>query len=347
MQVFAEQRRYQRYDEIYFSPHLDDVVYSCGGRIAQQRRAGRRVLVVTLFGDDTHAATSRVAQRYGAFHVRRQEDQAALARLDADYVWFNHPDCLFRSPSSGDTLRALFPFLRVPESKLLKEVAQDLSALCETQLAEAGRLSFPLAVGFHPDHRILCDVGRALHAQGRYRVEFYEDIPYAQFPVMVALRLRSLGVPASTPFWQSAKELKQALVLFFDLPGLPTFVSTLVYLPLLSALEALSGAQDRFADEPPPTRLPELPIDDVIEDKVAAIRLYPSQTELLLAMDDRLYGMLRGSAGYVERSWTFPAFGPPSEVCSRPEPPASMRLHRLALEARSAPADVFPPAITR
>ncbi len=80
-------------------------------------------------------------------------------------------------------------------------------------------------------------------------------------------------------------------------------------------------------------RLHEQRIDDVIDDKVAAVRLYPSQTEVLLAMDDRLLRMLGGSAGYVERSWSFPPVEP---SCTRlrwlaPGPP-----HQLPL----SPGDV-------
>ena len=310
MQIFAEHRRCVRYDEIYFSPHLDDVVYSCGGRITQQRRAGRKVLVVTVFGDDTQPPTSPVAYRYGDFRTRREEDCAALARLDADHVWFNHPDYLFRRPSTDDKLHAFFPFLRLPESTLLQEVTQDLLELCATSLAEGGRLSFPLAVGFHPDHRIVCDAGRAMHALGRHRVEFYEDVPYSHFPVLLSLRLRALGLPAATPFWRSTRELSEALVLFFGMSPTPTFLQTLCYFPLLSALELVSGAQDRFPDESPPVRLREARIEDVIDDKVAAVRLYPSQTEVLLAMDDRLYGILGSPSGFVERSWSFPPVGP-------------------------------------
>jgi LmbE family N-acetylglucosaminyl deacetylase len=313
MQPLAEHRRFERYDAIYFSPHLDDAVYSCGGQIAQQRKAGERVLVVTLFGDDTQAPRWGVAHRFGGFSARRAEDRAALARLDADYVWFNHPDCLFREASGGDILRAALPFLPLPRSELQEEITRDLSALCEARLAEGGRLSFPLAVGFHPDHRIVFEAGRALHARGQPGIEFYEDIPYALFPVMVALRLRALGVPMSTPFFRSVRELRDALVLLFGLPRSATLAGTLLYFPWFCALESLSRAHNGLGDEPAPAPLPARRIDDVIDDKVAAVCLYPSQTELLLAMDERLYALLGGDAGYLERSWRFP---PPRDAPS-------------------------------
>jgi LmbE family N-acetylglucosaminyl deacetylase len=321
----AERLRSERYDEIYVSPHLDDVVYSCAGRIAQQRRAGKRVLVVTLFGDGAREPLSNLTGRFADFQARREEDRAALGRLDADYVWFNHPDFVFRRPSPGDLLRIALPFLRLPASELQRAIARELLELCERRLAERGQVLFPLAIGFHPDHRLTFDVGRALHACGRFAVEFYEDIPYALFPVMVALRLRYLGLPAPISLIRGAREMNDGLFRFFGLPWL-TFLPTLLYLLALLGAQRLLRIQDRLRGEPPPTRLPDRQIDDVIENKVAAVRLYPTQTELFLAMDDRLYALLRaGAGGYLERSWRFPAFLQPSE-----------RVRKLGLAAAGA-----------
>ena len=317
----AEQCRFDRYDEIYVSPHLDDAVYSCAGRIAQQRRAGLRVLVVTLFGSGTSESTipgtGAASKRFGDFEVRRQEDRAAMARVDSDYVWLNEPDFVFRRPSVGDVVRIAFPFLRLPSSEMQVRLLRALTALCESRLAQGGRVVFPFAVGFHPDHRIAFDVGRAMHAGGRFPVEFYEDLPYALAPVMTALRLRYLGFgPTKTPLWRSAREMNFALFRFFGVPWL-TFLPTLLYAWLLLLVQRIFQAQDRLRDEPAPVREHEYAIDDTIDDKVAAMRLYPTQTELFLAMDDRLYAMLREPGGYFERRWRFPSFPSPSERLRR------------------------------
>jgi len=322
----AEQCRFDRYDEIYVSPHLDDAVYSCAGRIAQQRRAGSRVLVVTLFGSGTSESTvsggGTASKRFGDFEARRQEDRAAMARVDSDYVWLNEPDFVFRRPSVGDLVRITFPFLRLPPSEMQIRLLQALTSLCESRLAPGGRVVFPFAVGFHPDHRIAFDVGRAMHAEGRFQVVFYEDLPYALAPVMTALRLRYLGFgPTKTPLWRSAHEMNFALFRFFRVPWL-TFVPTLLYTWLLLLVQRIFQAQDRLRDEPAPVREAEYAIDDAIDDKVAAMRLYPTQTELFLAMDDRLYAMLREPGGYFERRWRFPSF-----------PRSGERLRRLGISA--------------
>jgi LmbE family N-acetylglucosaminyl deacetylase len=323
MAFFGEQCRFDRYDEIYVSPHLDDGVYSCAGRILKARRAGLRVLVVTLFGDGALEPLSQVTGRFADFETRRAEDRAAMAHLDADYVWLNFPDFVFRKPGFGDVMRIAFPFLRLPSSEIQRGVLRELLALFEDRLAPGGLVRFPFAIGFHPDHRIAFDVGRAVHALGRFRVEFYEDIPYTLAPVMVSLRLRYLGIAGQrTPLLKSALEMNFALFRFFRWPWWLTFPPTFLYTLVLLLVQRVLGGQDRLAGEPAPERRSEERVDDVIDDKLTAMRLYPTQTELFLAMDERLRAMLQEPGGFFERSWGFPSF-----------PRDSERLRRLGMKS--------------
>ena len=90
---------------IYFSPHLDDVALSCGGLVWEQRRAGQRVSIWTLCaGDPPAGALSPFAQSLharwqtgaDAVALRRQEDIAACAALEAEYRHLDVPDCIYR-----------------------------------------------------------------------------------------------------------------------------------------------------------------------------------------------------------------------------------------------------------
>ena len=94
MQLYASAINCQdgRPDWIYLSPHLDDAVFSCGGRIALQVRAGRRVWVVTVCAGSPGGPLSDYAQVLHTYWglaetdapaARREEDRAALARLGA------------------------------------------------------------------------------------------------------------------------------------------------------------------------------------------------------------------------------------------------------------------------
>ena len=97
---------------IYLSPHLDDVVLSCGGVICEQIKAGDKVQVwticagdppenqLTLFAQDLHA---RWNTDNDAVSIRREEDQLACHLLGASPTHFNYPDCIYRR--FPDTLR--------------------------------------------------------------------------------------------------------------------------------------------------------------------------------------------------------------------------------------------------
>ncbi len=90
---------------IYFSPHFDDAVYSCGGLIAHQTRQGHTVEVWTLCGGDLPRGPytafieelhARWGTAEGAVALRRAEDRLACGRLRAAPRHFPIPDCVYR-----------------------------------------------------------------------------------------------------------------------------------------------------------------------------------------------------------------------------------------------------------
>jgi LmbE family N-acetylglucosaminyl deacetylase len=190
------------YDRIYLSPHLDDAVLSCGGRIWQQAENGQRVLVVTVFAAPPKATAplSPFAQalhrRWGEAHAparRLREDFEALHRLGAVGRHWPYTDCIYRQGPGGEFLypdeAALWGPIQSPETDLVRELARrivDLSA------SPDARIYAPLGAGRHVDHRI---VRQAAQASGR-AVRFYEDYPYAEDPQAVK---RALGEGAWDP----------------------------------------------------------------------------------------------------------------------------------------------------
>lgn len=181
------------YDHIYLSPHLDDAVLSCGGRIWQQVQAGRRVLVVTIFaGTPTSSASlSAFAQelhaRWG--HVadaaarRQEEDLAALDLLGAKAIHWSYTDCIYRQIPDGRfpyaSEQALWEEIHPAENALVAELAGRTKVL---PLSQDGTHTLvpaiyaPLAVGHHVDHQV---VRRAAQASGQ-PLAFYEEFPYAE-----------------------------------------------------------------------------------------------------------------------------------------------------------------------
>ncbi len=180
---------------IYLSPHLDDAVFSCGALIHHQVQAGARVVVVTVcsgnppagplspFAQSLHErwlagldnAVGRPPAEVAA--LRRSEDLAALAHLDAEAVHLDIPDSIYRvNPATHwatyASEAAIFGALHPSELTLIRRVAAKLTTL----LRGFGRqhIYVPLAAGNHVDHQLTRRVAEV--AGGIFA--YYEDQPY-------------------------------------------------------------------------------------------------------------------------------------------------------------------------
>lgn len=305
MSFYRARLRFERYDEIIISPHLDDAAYSCGGRIAQLARAEKRVLVVTLFGCGGQGGDKAGANRFANYEARWGEERAAMERLGADYAWLNDPELLFRKTSPTEVMRLLLPFLPLRDRSLHEHLCRVVRELCETRLAVGGTVLFPLAVGFHPDHRVAFDVGRAMDKLARFRVEFYEDVSYSHQSSFMALRLTYLGMPTKTDVLTTTAELNEFVFRYIGPLKWVAWPVTLGYVNVLFLAHALHGAEPPLPPDQTPRRIVRS-IVDVIDDKVEAMRLYPTQTGHFFAMDDTLYDYLRRDGTYEEHTWVFP-----------------------------------------
>jgi len=178
------------YDAIYLSPHLDDVVLSCSGRIHSQTQAGQRVLVITVFAGIPErygitAFTRELEARWGgdedAVAVRRREDVAALRVLNAEGLQFDWPDCVYRcDPTNGDayyaTEESIFGEIHAAEANWHRLLMTTLDPYLKE--APSTTLYAPLGVGHHVDHLLTRRAAMNLDRRG-LQVLYYEDYPYA------------------------------------------------------------------------------------------------------------------------------------------------------------------------
>jgi LmbE family N-acetylglucosaminyl deacetylase len=219
--------RVNAHDHIYLSPHLDDVVLSCGGRIWQQVQAGEHVLAVTIcagapapsaplspFVQELHA---RWEHPTDAVTIRQEEDLAALALLGAEAVHWPYTDCIYRRTPDGRfpyaSGEALFGEIHPAEKALVAELAARLK---ELSLSQDGRVYAPLGVGHHVDHQI---VRQAAEASGQPLI-YYEEFPYAEDPqaVQAALEAKIAAIACYrsqiSTFWASLTEMAAAVRAF-------------------------------------------------------------------------------------------------------------------------------------
>ena len=198
------------YCHVYLSPHLDDVVLSCGGRIYQLTQAGESVLVVTVFAGSPHLGEGEAdtaASRYvAALHqrweteldapaLRRKEDEAALRLLGADFCHLSYLDCIYRQhPVTNEFLylsnEGIFAQVHPSEFALATRIREELDEL----VGVPGEVMIysPLTAGHHVDHQITAAAALALQASG-HRVAFYEDYSYAETPMALAAARRWVG----------------------------------------------------------------------------------------------------------------------------------------------------------
>lgn len=165
------------------SPHLDDATFSCGGTLARLAQAGWTVVVATAFtrsmpdpqGFALACQTDKgLPAEVDYMALRRTEDAAAMAILQAKPRWLDFPE----APHRGyDDARALFAGIH-DDDTIDTALAAAFAAL-QAELRPAMLLA-PQGVGGHVDHLLLI---RALDrvADGTPTL-WWHDFPYVARP---------------------------------------------------------------------------------------------------------------------------------------------------------------------
>ncbi len=190
---------------IFLSPHFDDVVYSCGGTLGVQVYAGLRPLVITVFGgaptspielspfaNEIHRGMGFRQDISAVVAARRREDANALSYLQADYLWLDYPDAIYRgSPAYYTTHEQLIGGDVHPGDLWIdRELAESLVALYE-RLPDTVWYA-PLGIGGHVDHQLVCSAIDRLIQRGA-NVKLYEDFPYVLREGALEARLSFFG----------------------------------------------------------------------------------------------------------------------------------------------------------
>lgn len=170
---------------IYFSPHLDDAIFSCGGIIAQQVGEGKFVEVWSFFTADpprsglTHFAKilhKRWGKSGNPYQVRRKEDMDACALLTINCRHFGFLDCIYRRYPVNNTpvvkkTADLFKPVREKETELVEVITHTISQY----LRPEDVIILPLGVGSHIDHLLVKNLAGDLVNEKLY----FPDYPYA------------------------------------------------------------------------------------------------------------------------------------------------------------------------
>ncbi len=166
-----------RCHSLILSPHLDDGVLSCALRIVQERKAGRKVVVATLFTEDG-------TQNF----QRKDEDSKALAILDAESIWLGLFDAPIRDRHYSGFRHIVLEDHRGQED-ILEEARNAVITLYHE--LEPDAVFVPLAIGNHIDHWLTYQTWTTLPST--VNILFYEDRPYTLLPGNLHVRLAQLG----------------------------------------------------------------------------------------------------------------------------------------------------------
>jgi len=361
------------FDDVYISPHLDDVALSCGGRILSERALARSVLVVTVFTADAGPCRNippRVRARVGEMERRRREDERAMERLGVDSLWLEYPEAIFRD-RVYHTLYGAFSRMATSDRDVIARLASEFHELLERVRPQ--RVYWPLGVGHHADHRVVFEAGvlvaesiasqRVERKSGRsadapFRsldpsdcgngpdLYFYEDAPYALIPHLVEHRLKVTGArsPHDPAFGARSvwKRTREAYAAMMSLASVRAEVGHWAWRAAAYGFLLLHFARGRRARRRASPRLwltPELcEIGEVLPHKLDVLAEYRSQIVPVLG-DLQSYVRLR--VAYSHRLAAHPSAllqdWPGEDICSFEGQPTSGVFERVWRIVRIGP----------
>nr|WP_319398166.1 PIG-L family deacetylase [uncultured Carboxylicivirga sp.] len=154
---------------LYISPHLDDVILSCGATIAQQISNGNQVTIATIFSAGDEKSNHL---------IRKNDDAKAVKQLGASYLHFDFVDAPFRSQKYYSFASLLYHHTPPTDHVLLQDITKKIAALIKPK--GFNQCYFPLGIGGHIDHNLAFYAGKNILKNQVCECYFYEDAPYNQ-----------------------------------------------------------------------------------------------------------------------------------------------------------------------
>jgi LmbE family N-acetylglucosaminyl deacetylase len=174
---------------LFLSPHLDDAVLSCGGRIHSLTHSGERVVILTVMAGDPleplpdSPLIHALKDKWPPARQRRHEDAQAAAILGAQVYHMGLQESIFRKTvcGAGDWI-ALYPDYDSPFGDI-NEADEARLILFEAGLPfqDITSLYAPYCIDQHVDHRLVRDWALVLTGSNDApELRFYEEYPHVR-----------------------------------------------------------------------------------------------------------------------------------------------------------------------
>lgn len=166
----------------YISPHFDDAIGSCGGKIHSDIINGDDVYLVTIFSKVTAPFSDYASSLHDywklsdPFNDRKNENFEACKSLGVKAINLEYADAIYRKKDNI--------YLYPNDGDIFKEIVSDDKSLLEKiytnfkkNFSKDYKYYFPMSIGNHVDHCITNIIGRKLKGDG-YNIIFYSDFSY-------------------------------------------------------------------------------------------------------------------------------------------------------------------------
>ena len=169
---------------IFLSPHLDDVILSCGGFIYKLVHEKHEKVEIWTFASGIPEVTPKTrivsellndwkfSSAKEAVESRIDEDFNAASVLGVKSVFLNFLDCIYRRNNKNE-----YPYDNVfvePEMFDYEMMDQYRNELMKN-LTDTDIVYAPFSIGGHVDHRIVHTVSKQLNR----KIKYFLDVPYS------------------------------------------------------------------------------------------------------------------------------------------------------------------------
>jgi LmbE family N-acetylglucosaminyl deacetylase len=201
-------------NHLFLSPHLDDAIWSSGGRMAYLLRHGEKVTVITVFCGIVDTTQGVRWRQIANARVRERENSSAITSLGVQHMQLDYLEAALRTDAAGKFICSspddLFQNANIHAATLLPQLRQTLEQVLNSSWET---INVPLAMGGHVDHILVRHVAETIVKQNLF---FYEDFPYRFEPVNAGgLRAQYLALSDDdVDAWLCAAEKYRSQVLW-------------------------------------------------------------------------------------------------------------------------------------
>jgi hypothetical protein len=162
--------------DLFISPHLDDVIFSLGSFIL---KSINRIIICTVFtkkNNDILKTLEGDYYLYGDYTTRVREDFKTIYNFKKNIIilHLDIPEEMFRVTNDG----------------ISNIIHSKLNTIINTYSIDS--IYFPLAIGYHTDHKLIYETSLLLRNQNN--IKYYFDYPYCTMKFNETIRLSDFGI---------------------------------------------------------------------------------------------------------------------------------------------------------